>query len=125
MLELITYDVWQLDAEPHRRRLLFRAPPRPLPALDHYATDSSGVGDVGKWWRWHLRARQLLRCPSTNGLARPTTPSGELFGNPPVLNHVVNLRSRPALPILEAVFFFKSSVPPRALPFSPPPLFPV
>jgi sigma-B regulation protein RsbU (phosphoserine phosphatase) len=49
------------------------------------------------------RGKAIL-CLFTDGLADARGPSGERFGEPRVLSHVVNLRNRPAQHILEAVF---------------------
>jgi len=49
------------------------------------------------------RGKAIL-CLFTDGLADARGPGGERFGEQRVLSHVVNLRGRPARPILEAVF---------------------
>ncbi|MGH7521903.1 MAG: SpoIIE family protein phosphatase, partial [Gemmatimonadales bacterium] len=49
------------------------------------------------------RGKQVL-CLFTDGLADARGPSGERFAEQRVLSHVINLRSRPAQHILEAVF---------------------
>src|SRR5213596_3354945 len=63
-----------------------------------------GLGDGGQERVLPFERGKAILCLFTDGLADARGPSGERFGEPRVLSHVVNLRSRPARHILEAVF---------------------
>jgi sigma-B regulation protein RsbU (phosphoserine phosphatase) len=63
-----------------------------------------GLGDGGAERVVPFERGKAILCLFTDGLADARGPSGERFGEPRVLSHVVNLRGRPARHILEAVF---------------------
>src|SRR5205823_13698616 len=63
-----------------------------------------GLGDGGQERVVSFERGKAILCLFTDGLADARGPSGERFGEQRVLSHVVNLRSRPARHILEAVF---------------------
>jgi len=63
-----------------------------------------GLGDGGQERTVPCERGKAILCLFTDGLADARGPSGERFGEPRVLSHIVNLRSRPARHMLEAVF---------------------
>jgi sigma-B regulation protein RsbU (phosphoserine phosphatase) len=65
-----------------------------------------GLGEGGQERSLPFARGKAILCLFTDGLAdaRGGGPDGERFGEQRVLSHVVNLRSRPARHILEAVF---------------------
>ena len=63
-----------------------------------------GLGNGGQERVVPFERGRAILCLFTDGLADARGPSGERFGEPRVLSHVVNLRARPARHILEAVF---------------------
>ena len=63
-----------------------------------------GLGDGGSERMLPFKRGDAILCLFTDGLADARGPNGERFGEPRVLGHVINLRSRPARHILEAVF---------------------
>jgi len=63
-----------------------------------------GLGGGGEERVLPFQRGKAILCLFTDGLADARGPNGERFGEQRVLGHVVNLRSRPARHILEAVF---------------------
>ncbi len=63
-----------------------------------------GLGGGGEERALPFERGKAILCLFTDGLADAPGPNGERFGEQRVLSHVVNLRSRPARHILEAVF---------------------
>jgi sigma-B regulation protein RsbU (phosphoserine phosphatase) len=63
-----------------------------------------GLGNGGTERVVPFQRGKAILCLFTDGLADARGPSGERFSEQRVLSHVVNLRSRPARHILEAVF---------------------
>jgi sigma-B regulation protein RsbU (phosphoserine phosphatase) len=63
-----------------------------------------GLGAGGQERSMPFERGKAVLCLFTDGLADARGPNGERFGEQRVLSHVVNLRSRPARHILEAVF---------------------
>ena len=63
-----------------------------------------GLGGGGEERVLPFQRGKAILCLFTDGLADAPGPNGERFGEQRVLSHVVNLRSRPARHILEAVF---------------------
>ncbi len=63
-----------------------------------------GLGDGGKERELPFERGKAILCLFTDGLADARGPAGDRFGEQRVLGHVVNLRTRPARHILEAVF---------------------
>ena len=63
-----------------------------------------GLGGGGAERVMPFERGKAILCLFTDGLADARGPNGERFGEQRVLSHVVNLRSRPARHILEAVF---------------------
>ena len=63
-----------------------------------------GLGGGGEERVLPFQRGKAVLCLFTDGLADARGPNGERFGEQRVLGHVVNLRSRPARHILEAVF---------------------
>jgi phosphoserine phosphatase RsbU/P len=63
-----------------------------------------GLGDGGAERVVPFQRGKAILCLFTDGLADARGPSGDRFGEPRVLSHVINLRHRPARHILEAVF---------------------
>jgi len=65
---------------------------------------TAGLGGGGEERVLPFQRGKAILCLFTDGLADARGPNGERFGEQRVLGHVVNLRSRPARHILEAVF---------------------
>ena len=63
-----------------------------------------GLGGGGEERVLPFERGKAILCLFTDGLADARGPNGERFGEQRVLSHVVNIRSRPARHILEAVF---------------------
>ena len=63
-----------------------------------------GLGGGGEERVLPFQRGKAILCLFTDGLVDAPGPNGERFGEQRVLSHVVNLRSRPARHILEAVF---------------------
>jgi phosphoserine phosphatase RsbU/P len=63
-----------------------------------------GLGSGGQERSVAFARHKAILCLFTDGLADARGPNGERFGDQRVLNHVVNLRGRPARHIVEAVF---------------------